>query len=216
MKKDKVLLHDNQRGFQYWRSWYKGKIQIANPILEEFEKEFEGVIKMDNDLTRRLVGDPMRFVDTVLTDAIIEYAGKQRFIEDVVRKNLLEKAYKFYDDHLRAFPLTMPAVADRYNTKPTDSSWYECEYFEIVGNRLTLSEAYEAKAKDSFRNYVEGEAAEDFERIQAFEKQLNTFIDGLKCLPYNPHRQLYFDPIEHYFSYDAKERKYKLNNITHI
>lgn len=173
MKKEKVLLHDNQRGFQFWKSWYEGKMKIANPILEEFEKEFEGVIKLDNDLTRRLIGDPMRFIDTVLTDAIVEYAGKQRFIEDAVRKNLLENAYKFYDNHLRAFPFTMPSSADVYNSKMSDASWYECEYFEITGNRLTLSEEYEAKAKDSFRNYVEGDAAEDFARIQAFEEQLN-------------------------------------------
>src|SRR5690606_20716121 len=168
MKKDKVLLHENQRGFQFWKSWYQGKMQIANPILEEFEKEFEGVIKLDNDLTRRLIGNPMRFVDTVLTDAIVEYAGKQRFIEDVVRKNLLEKAYKFYEAHLKAFPFTIPSSYDVDNSKMSDSSWYECEYFEIVGNRLTLSEEYEAKAKVSFRNYVEGDAAEDFARIQEF------------------------------------------------
>lgn len=212
----RILLYDGQRGFDAFKKWYLRKMQIANPILEEFEKEFEGVVKMDNNLTRAFLSDPSRFIDGTMTKAINEYAEKQKFIENVVRKTLLEKSYKFLNDRCKHFTFQMPNSAEIYNAKNRDASWYEVGNFEINNNRITFSNEFEADVRDSFNTYVEGEAAADFVRVQSFVKELNRFADNLHNPPLDMYGRGYTCPIGKYYYFDGKEKKYKLNKITHI
>ena len=210
-----MLLYDGQRGFDYFQKWYKRKMQDANPILEEFEKEFEGVIKMDNDLTMAFLSDPSRFIDGTLTKAINEYAEKQKFIENVVRKTLLEKSYKFLNDRCKHFTFQMPNSAEIYNAKLSDASWYEVGNFELTNNRITFSKEFEAEVRDSFNNYIEGEQAADYVRIQSFLKELNRFSANLHNHQ-DPYGRGYVCPISRFYHFDGKEKKYKMNNITHL
>lgn len=211
-----MLLYDGQKGFDHFQKWYKRKMQDANPILEEFEKEFEGVIKMDNDLTRAFLTNPDRFIDGTLTKAINEYAEKQKFIENVVRKTLMEKSYKFLTDRCKHFTFQMPNSAEIYNTKPSDMSWYEVGNFELTNSRITFSNEYEAEVRDSFNTYVEGEAAADFVRIQSFLKELNRFADNLHNPPRDMYGRGFTCPLSKYYYFDGKEKKYKFNKIVNI
>lgn len=212
----KILLYDGQRGFDHFKKWYIRKMQDANPILEEFEKEFEGVIKMDNNLTRAFLTNPDRFIDGTLTKAINEYAEKQKFIENVVRKTLLEKSYKFLHEKCKQFSFQMPNSAEYYMAKQSDFRWFDIAEFEIKDNRITFTNEYEAEVRDSFNTYVEGEAAADFVRIQSFVKELNRFADNLHNPPRDTYGRGHVCPIGKYYYFDGKEKKYKLNKITHI